>query len=99
MQAMCKQHVKLLSLRCFLYITIKLRYQTTVTTQFQHMSAENKTSHYDNYTALIGYCKIEISKYVHYAVVIKVTEKYLQLRSLHCFISLLTYHGSLTTLH
>ena len=42
MQAMCKQHVKLLSLRCFLYITIKLRYQTTVTTQFQHKSAENK---------------------------------------------------------
>ena len=37
-----KQHVKQLLLRCFLYITIKLRYQTTITIRFSHKSQKNK---------------------------------------------------------
>ena len=37
-----KQHVRLLLLRSFLYITIKLRYQATITMQFSHKSQKNK---------------------------------------------------------
>ena len=44
----------------FLYMTIKLRYQTTITTQFSHKSPKNKISHFDHYAVLISFTKNKI---------------------------------------
>ena len=90
----CKQHVRQLSLRsfCILLLNWDIRLQSLRSFNLSHRKIRSTI------TTLFQLSTARLTYHVHYAVVIQVTEKYIWLHSLSCFISQLRYHTTITTL-
>ena len=97
-QTTCKQHVRLLSLRCFCMVLLNWDIRLRWLRSFNISDRKIRSNTLRWLRCSIDYYKNEISYYVNFAVVIQLTEKYLWLWSLSCFILQLRHYTTLATL-